>query len=408
MSLPPAVLLAGDRIAVSAARSLAKSGVRVFALGHASDAVRHSRFCARFVDVGSGAKVQDRYLEWLADGPQGAVVLPCDDDGLELVARRRDTLVDWGYRPVEANDEALLAMLDKERTYALAGELGVPAPVTATVRTPEQAAEVAARIGYPCALKPLNSQAFAHHFGILTKVLRATDRAQLEEGVELMLDLGIDVLVTEVVPGGDDQFCSYYSYLDERGEPLFDLTKRKLRQWPIHFGLICYQVTNWEPRVVELGRRFAQGAGLRGVVNIEFKFDARDGRYKLIECNHRFTAANELVRFAGIDVPLLAYNRLAGRPGPRVDHYRTGVRMWDPIEDLRALAAYRREGELTTAAWAASLLHRQHFPLLTWDDPVPTIARNAARARRVHARVVRRYAGRRHRGSPGRADEVTS
>jgi predicted ATP-grasp superfamily ATP-dependent carboligase len=295
---------------------------------------------------------------------------------------------------VEANDDALLAMLDKDRTYAIAREAGVPAPWTATVRTPAEAAAAAGQAQYPCALKALYSHVFRRHFGSQTKVLVARDRAALEAHFESTLALGIDVLVTEIVPGADDQFCSYYTYLDERGEPLFHFTKRKLRQWPTRFGLICYQVTNWEPAVVDAGVRFAKAAALRGVVNVEFKRDSRDGVYKLIECNHRFTAANELVRFAGIDIPLLAYNRVAGRPDSPVGSYRRGVRMWDPVEDVRALLEYRRNGELTARTWARSLMHRQHFPLLRWDDPLPTVMSNLRHGRGLARQLTKSRRGR--------------
>ena len=50
--------------------------------------------------------------------------------------------------------------------------------------------------------------------------------------------------------------------------------------------------------------------------NVEFKRDTRDGRLKLIECNHRFTAANELVRRAGIDLARIAYDRACGDDVP--------------------------------------------------------------------------------------------
>jgi len=385
-SLPPAILLGGDRIAVSAARSLARTGVRVLALGHRTDAVRWSRACARFVDVGAGDGLQERYLDWLRLGPHEGVLLPCDDDALELIARNRAALSGWGYLPVEANDEAVLVVLDKERTYALAGSAGVGVPATIALRTPADIAEAARSLRYPCALKPRHSHVFARRFGVRAKVVVVGDAAQLCERATELRALGIELLATEIVPGGDDSFCSYYTYIDEGGAPLFHFTKRKLRQWPIHFGLICYQVTNWQPEVAAAGLRFVTAAGVRGVANVEFKQDARDGCWRLIECNHRFTAANELVRAAGIDIPLLAYNRLAGRGSPVVSEYRRGVRMWDPVEDMRALQAYRRTGELTVRAWVRSLLHRQRFALLRLDDPLPSVAKTALHAPALVAR----------------------
>jgi len=383
-ALPPAVLLGGTANAVSAARSLATTGVTVYALGARSDPVRFSRHCHYFVDVGAGDGLQERYLGWLERAPARAVILPCADDGLELVARHRARLEELGHRPVEADDDVLLAMLDKDRTYALADRVGVDRPRTATVRRPEEAEAVDLEL--PCALKPIHSHLFARHFR--EKLLMVHSRAELVEALRRTEELGLAMLITEVVPGGDDQYHSYYSYLDADGEPLFHFTKRKLRQFPVRFGLSCYQMSDWHPEAAELGLRFFQRIGLRGIGNVEFKRDARDGRLKLIECNHRFTAANELVRLAGIDLPLIAYRRLAGLATPKELTYRAGVRMWHPIEDARALRSLRREGELTARAWARSLLHRQHFPMLRLEDPLPTMASLAGKARRLPGRAV--------------------
>jgi predicted ATP-grasp superfamily ATP-dependent carboligase len=268
----------------------------------------------------------------------------------------------------------LLAMLDKDRTYEHSRKADVPTPRTATVRTPEEAERAAAEFSYPCALKPLSSHEFAMHFGILKKVLLVNDRDELMKAFEQSLAVGVEMLVTEIVPGDDGEYCSFYSYIDDQGEPLFHFCKRKIRQWPVHFGLTTYHITTWEPRVAELGLRFFKGVGLRGVGNIEFKRDPRDGEYKIIECNHRFTAANELVRHSGIDVPLIAYRRAVGLPVEPVRSYKIGARMWHPIEDVRALREYRAEGELSVGGWARSLMHRQHFPLLSLDDPGPSWA----------------------------------
>jgi D-aspartate ligase len=387
--LPPAVLLGGENIAVSAARSLSAEGARVYALGDPTDPVRASRHCHEWVDVGAKKGVADRYLEWLStSGPRAGAVLPCDDDSLEMIARNRARLVEWGYSPIEANDETLLAMLDKDRTYELSRKAGVPTPRTATVRTREEASRAADEFMYPCALKPLSSHEFAKHFGILKKVLLADDRDELMAAFDETLEHGIDMLVTEIIPGADDQYFSYYSYLDDRGEPLYHFCKRKLRQWPVHFGLTTYHETIWDPRVAELGLKFFQGVGLRGVGNVEFKRDPRDGEYKIIECNHRFTAASDLVRHSGIDMPLLAYRRALGLPYEPIRGYRVGVRMWHPIEDVRSLQGYMAEGSLSVGAWLRSLWHRQHFPLLSRDDPGPSLASLSVKARRLERKLA--------------------
>ncbi len=116
---------------------------------------------------------------------------------------------------------------------------------------------------------------------------------------------GVEVVLLEVIPGPDDLLCSYYTYLDEAGEPQFHFTKRIIRRYPEHEGFACYHITDWNPEVRDLGLQLFRHAGLKGVANVEFKRDPRDGQLKLIECNARFTAANGLLTASGIDLGAL-------------------------------------------------------------------------------------------------------
>lgn len=377
---PPAVLLGGVGAALSVTRSLSRHGVEVYVLGDRSSLVGASRH-GTLVDLGAGGDVQDRWREWLARGPRGAVVLPIGDDGLELVAKHRSWLEEQDYVPIEANDEILLAMLDKQRTHDVAARAGIAVPATMSVSSPSDAAAVADSIGFPCGLKPLHSHLFARHSDV--KLFTVNDAAELSDVVERTGALGLEMLATAIVPGGDERHVSYYTYIDAHSEPLFSLTKQKLRQYPIHFGLGTYHLTDWSPEVAAEGLRFCQAIGLRGLAHVEFKRDARDESLQLIECNHRFTGVNEIIRVAGIDLGILTYDHLLGRPIQRMPAYRSGVRLWSPIEDWRAVREYRQDGELSYREWCSSLFHRQHPYFFDWRDPGPSL-------RSFGAKVLRR------------------
>ena len=382
-SNPPAVILGGTVTALSVARSLTDAGVTVHVLDGRGSPVRTSRLRAAFVDVG-GDEMQPRMLDWLRSGPHGAVVLACGDEGLELIARHRAELIELGYIPMEADDRVLLAMLDKKRTDALAREHGIPAPPVLALRDQADVDAVSGEISYPCVLKPVHSHVFART-KLGTKVLIADSPAALQAEFERMSALGVELLVVEVVTGPDDEYVSYYSYLDEHGEPLLHFTKRKIRQHPNRFGTGTYHATTHDQEVAELGLRFFQAVGLRGLGNVEFKRDGRDGQLKLIECNARFTMSNELIRIAGIDLALFSYNRLLGRPTPPVNSYRDDIRLWDPVNDIRAFLDYRRNGELSLGRWVGSLLHPQHFPRARIDDPLPALVRVSRKVGRISA-----------------------
>jgi predicted ATP-grasp superfamily ATP-dependent carboligase len=385
---PPAILLGGGPIALTVARSLAGIGVAVTALGYRHDPVRYSRACRSFTDLGAGDGVQDRWFEWLrTEAMEGAIVLPCNDDALELLARRREEIVGTGYRPLPAKPDVILAMLDKHATYELADRVGVPTPRTVLVRAGDGNAGLDG-IPFPCALKPRRSHDFMHHFpGTTRKVLLAHDEAQLAAHMRTATELGLDMLVTEIVPGPEDAYHSFYGHLDDEGRALVHLTKRKLRQFPPGFGLATYHQVTQEPEVAEMGLRFLRGVGMRGLGVVEFKRDPRDGVLKLIECNHRFTLGTEIVRRAGVDLGLVAYLDAVGTPPEPITSYRPGVREWSPLNDTRACLALRAAGELSAAQWVRSVLHRQHFQLWSWRDPYPSVRRAARRVRGAIARV---------------------
>lgn len=381
----PAVVLGGGIIAVSVARSLGAAGVPVWALGDGgTDTVQSSRFCSGFVDLGSGDGVQERWLDWLCNRPIGeAVVLPCCDDALELIGRHRTTLVEHACLPIEANDDVVLAMLDKLTTYELATAADIDVPRHFALESIDQLDSALTDTGveFPCALKPLHSHLFARRYGADKKVFVAHNRDELVEACSLIASQSLEMMVTEIIPGPEDAFCSLHTYLDENGEPLAQLTKRKLRQYPVGFGMGTYHVTDWNEEVARVGLQFCRGVGIVGMATPEFKRDSRDGRLKLIECNHRFTMSNELARRVGVNMALLAYDRLTGVPIEEPAGYAHGVHLWSPGQDTSAFLEARRLGRMTLREWLGSLLHRQHLALFDRNDTGPFFARLRRRLR---------------------------
>ncbi len=382
---PPAVVLGGTVAALSVARSLWKAGIEVHVLDRRSSPARTSRQRTAFVNV-DGAEMQGEMLDWLQGAPAGAVVLAASDDGLELIARHRAELEQLGLRPMEGNDDVVLDMLDKRRTYELAAAHGIETPNTISLRTVADAERVAGELSYPCMLKPAHAHLFRLRAGSDAKALLIDGPAELLAELGRLQSLGVEMLVTEVICGPNDEFVSYYGFADDDGTPLLSFTKRKIRQYPPGFGLGTYHGTTHDPEVAELGQRFLDAVGLRGLANVEFKRDGRDGRLKLIECNARFTAPNELIRHSGLDLALFAYDRLVGRPTPPLGDYREDVRLWEPVNDTRAFLVYRRRGELTFGGWLRSIAHRQHFPVASFSDPLPAIVRHSEKFKRLGKR----------------------
>jgi predicted ATP-grasp superfamily ATP-dependent carboligase len=386
----PVVLLGGLENSLSVGRCLGAQGIPVHFIGDRWAALRFSRYCTRFTEAGPGDAT--RYLEPLErHGPGSGVVIPCGDDGLEFVAKHRRTIADMGYTAIEANDEALLAMLDKEAAYTIARGHDVRSPRTVPVSDIGELRAAVETIGLPAAIKPRVSHAFARHF--TGKAIVVNEFAAAENAFQKLAARGIDVVLTEIIPGPEGTYWGYYTYIVESGTRLFEFTKRKLRQYPLGFGLGTLHRMEVNKAVFEVGRRFVKAAELRGLVNVEFKQDERDGGYVFIECNHRITAANELMVAAGIDLGSFVYERLTGAAPEPVEQRRDDVLLWWPVRDTSAAIEMLLARRLTLRQWWRGLRGRILLPGFRFTDPLPSAAsfvRSVVRLPRRLFRLVRR------------------
>lgn len=392
LASPPAIVLDGGANALSIARSLGRRGVKVYAINERRAYVCSSRYAKRVTAAGSDA---EPWAQWLTGAESaslhGSVLLAASDAALTLIAEHREALAENFLLDI-SNPAAQMAMLNKLSTYRAAAAAGVPTPKFWIAKTLDDLAAIRDQLVFPLIVKPQLSHVFEARFG--RKFVVAHDQAELTDAFQAASDAEIQTLLVEQIEGPDSLLCSYYTYLDESSEPLVHFTKRILRRWPVGMGGACYHIVDDVPRVRQLGLQLFQHVGLRGLANVEFKLDRRDGELKLIECNARYTAANGLVADCGLDLAWFIYQRLIGRNPPPPSPSRTGVRLWYPLDDFRAFRELRRAGELSFFGWLRSLCHRQTFPYFRVSDPWPSLAAESLRLSRLLGRIRRRFAGR--------------
>jgi D-aspartate ligase len=354
----------------------------VHALNHADADVMRSRF-ARPIRLPGHATFDREAAEFLlgdaADDLKGSVLLAASDEGIQLIATHRAALQDRFL--LDASDTgAQVRMLDKLETYRAAQEAGVPVPRFWTVNSVGDAEAVRSEITFPAIIKPHLSYLFEARFG--KKFIDVGDFDALAAALEQVQSCGMQVLLMEKIPGPDNLLCSYYTYLDDQGNALFDFTKRIIRRYPKNMGLATHHVTDVVDGLREPALRLFRHVGLQGVANVEFKLDERDGQLKLIECNARYTAANCLLATSGLDLAWFVYCRIVGLPLPDMSDYRAGVKLWDPPRDFMAFRELNRLGELSFGDWVKSVAGPQSFPVFSARDPWPSLCRLIAKSKK--------------------------
>src|ERR1017187_2910065 len=122
-----------------------------------------------------------------------------------------------------------------------------------------------------------------------------------------------EILVQEIIPGDGSEQISYCAFYRD-GQAHGTLVARRARQHPREFGRAATYVESIElPVIEELSERFLRAIDYYGLVEVEFKQDPRDGRFKLLDVNARTWGFHSIGTSAGVDFPYLLYADQLGR-----------------------------------------------------------------------------------------------
>lgn len=300
----------------------------------------------------------------------GWTLFPSDDATAALLARHRTELARW-FRVAAPTHGAMRAAYDKRLTHGVAGELGVPQPRT---WFPAGRADVASiNCDFPVILKPA-FKAGSNRFTD-AKAWRVDDRASLlaryDEARTLVPP---DILmVQEVIPGGGGAQLSYAALCD-RGRVLASVSATRLRQQPMDFGKASsYVETTPDCDVAVAARELLARLRFDGLVEVEFKRDARDGRPKLLDINARAWGWHTLCARAGVDFTWLYWCHLHGQP-VRETEAEPGVRWVRMSTDLPTVLRELSAGRMRAREYFKSLRGPLEFAIYAHDDPAPALA----------------------------------
>jgi len=375
----PAVLVMGPPRYVGplgVMRSLGRLGVRVYGLRHQSlSASDRSRYCAGTLSVGfDGRPWPDSartLTELIAAGKRlgaGTILIPGSDEWSVFVATHAPVLADYFKFPIVPL-ELIEELAAKDGLYRLATAHGLATPRIVFPANREQALSEAARLEYPLMLKPVHSRPDVLEKAVVNSAehLAETYR-RMEESPDAP-----NLMLQEYIPGVDSDVWIFNGYFDSASRCLAAFTGVKIRQHPAKMGIASLGELRQNDAVIAATCDFMRKVGYSGVVDIGYRFDGRDGRFKVLDVNPRLGGAFRMfVDEHGTDVVRAMYLDLTGQPVPPIEP-RDGRRWINETADLVASTRYRRLDGLTLSAWLRSLRSVREGATWGLDDPLPFV-----------------------------------
>ena len=270
--------------------------------------------------------------------------------------------------------ETVRRILDKRQQYAAAEAAGIQMPPTFYPDGVQDVVRLAAELDYPVILKPYTAHVGRPQISNRKVVVLHSADALISAYANCTAS-GARFMVQKIVAGNDEAIFWYSGFWDTQGREQAWFTVQKLRQFPPGFGDGSCQRTVEVPVVLQQSRCLLKAFRYRGLVMVEFKRDARDGSYNLMEINPRTVSGNQLGISAGVDLPWIAYCHLAALDLAETlqQPFRLHVKYVNEEWDVQAFATLRKSKELTFAGWMRSLRGTRAWALFAWDDPLPLL-----------------------------------
>jgi predicted ATP-grasp superfamily ATP-dependent carboligase len=284
-------------------RCLGRKGVDVYVLGewsrHGLDPSFHSRYCKERIN---GPRPRDdEYIDFLAQILKSRnidVLIPVGYWATEKITENRKKLDTLTHMEI-AKVESFRLAANKRRTYELAEDLGIPYPKTIYPQSLDEVNGISGTVKYPVVIKPIIDGHGHPVYARKSRELLDKYREMCEKNP--FSENYLPMIQEYIVADSTHDFSALY----QNGAAKRVFMWNEIRSYPASGGHSAYSESTYNPTLKEYGVRFLDELGWHGIVDIEFKLDKRDRKFKLMEVNPKIWASIEVAIKAGVDFPYL-------------------------------------------------------------------------------------------------------
>ncbi|HEY7391355.1 MAG TPA: hypothetical protein VH640_22760 [Bryobacteraceae bacterium] len=378
VSAPVVVFPSGHHAGLGIARSLGRLGVPVYSIDEAAwEPAFSSRYCAgRFV-LNRENRSSGEYLSGVLNIGRKLghrpILIPTTDREAIWIANNAAALGEVFRFP--QRDAALVhALCDKSRMQELAASTGIETAACVVPRSKDDLSLFAKMAAFPVMLKAIDAERLRGLLG-RTKILIWTAPELLDVSMKALDGETPNFLIQEFIPGEDWMFNGYF---DANADCLFGVTAKKVRRFPPQTGVTSLGVCLWDEPVYQTTVAFMKAIGYRGIVDIGYRRDSRNGKLRILDVNPRIGCTFRLFAATnGMDVVRALYLESTGQAVP--PGQASEGRKWI-VEDFDLVSALRSgwTGDLRLKEWIRSLRGVEEAACFSIDDPLPALLMGVA------------------------------
>lgn len=295
---------------------------------------------------------------------QPGIIMPTDDATLETLIQI-NWLIEGKYKKTYPRVELLDFILDKHNQILSAGEAGIPVPFTVAPENPSDINSWPSEL-FPCVVKGRRGKSFYNTVGFQARLIEHPEKlAEIFSQIDPKL-----AIIQEYIPGNDEQFFGYRFYISDDGKVLAKYTTQKLLQTPRNFGVMRRGITISNSDISDQSLQWLSETGYQGLGYIEYKFDQRDGQYKLIELNARSWSTLFMGTLCGVNLPAVMYRAITENKFDPIVGQKDGVEWVSHVEELLSVSGEILKRQFNFRDWSRHLPKGKDV-IFGWKDPLP-------------------------------------
>ncbi|MEO5560141.1 MAG: hypothetical protein ABIR10_10715 [Dokdonella sp.] len=370
----PAIVVGRGATALGILRCLRLAGLPAYVACPAGDQVTHSRWYRPL----PGTAPWDGTIGLQGCGslsnlplPEAVLIPGADDAALWLTDLPQSELGDR-FKVSTSSRQTQEILQDKSRFAAFLENTDIPHPPTYLIESTADIDAIPFEQLDRVFIKPVNSQKFSDTLGV--KGIWVKRKEELLAAWQNLRGHGFKLMAQEYVPGTPADHYFVDGFRDAHGRLTGLFTRQRIRISPPDFGNSSYSRSipvNDVPAPVASVTSLLSKLNYRGIFSAEFKRDARDGQFRILEVNTRAWTYVEFAARCGVNVCEMAYQDAMGLPVNVASRdYAAGAGCVDLYRDLSSVLAQGapRRGSLPTILqqWASA-----HYHSFRIDDPSP-------------------------------------
>lgn len=354
-----AIVIEGHVQGLSNTRSLGEAGIPVYVVDKVNCIARYSSYCKKFFRCPDF--IEDTFADFLIDlavkeNIKDWVLIPSNDHAVYTLSKHKVRL-DVYYKVITPGLEIIGNIYDKIKLLEIAEACGVPVPLTQNFKSPYEL--LRSELKFPLITKGRNGLSFYRN--LRKKALLAEDEPDLRAQLHL-IDEKYEIpkcFTQELIPfDGTNKTISFTAFCVQ-GEIKAHWTGVKLREHPLQFGTATFAQSVHVEECYTQSVPLLKALNYTGACEVEYLFDPRDGKYKLIEINARTWLWVGLAKACGVDYAKMIYDFANGIEPDYPTSYEVGVKWFNPISDTIFALQAMLKGQLKPVAYAKTLFNHK-------------------------------------------------